>query len=197
MAVGADITLEFYVEGVLQSTATAANTGGEGKPRQVVFANTALHGISANNTWYYAHIAALDGVPTIGRRFVRRVPYTVATFDEMTDSIEALRDGDIATRVASPVAGQRMSFTLTGPSGPAIPSAIAGLHLKQIAQGGSAGPQATAGFLRMGGVNHDAPATAVSLLAPQPVYSSWPLNPVDDSPWTGLSLPTEIGIVSS
>jgi hypothetical protein len=197
LSVGAEITVEFYVEGVLQTAATAANTAGKGKPRHVLFANTALHSSASTRTWYYAHIAVLDGVSTIGRRFVRRSPNAIASFNQMVGSIDALKDSDIATRVASTAAGQRMSFSLTGPTGPASISAIAGLHLKQIAQGGTDGPDATAGFLRMGGVNHDASAVTVPSLAPQPVYSSWALNPVDASPWSNLTLPTEVGIVSA
>ena len=197
VAVGAEITIEFYVEGVLQSTATAANANGKGKPRHVVFANTALHGSASTRTWYYAHIAVLDGVSTIGRRFVRRNPNAIASFNQMVGSIDALRDGEIATRVASTAAGQRMSFSLTGPTGPASVSAIAGVHLKQIAQAGTVGPDATAGFLRIGGVNHDATPETVPNLAPKPVYSSWAVNPADASPWSDLTLPNEVGILSA
>lgn len=197
LSVDADIAIEFFVDGVLQSTATAPNTGGKGKPVQVVFSNTGLHGTSLSRTWYYAHIAVLDGVSTIGRRFVRRSPNAIATYNQMVGSIDALNDSDIATRVASTAAGQRMSFSLTGPTGPAIVSAIAGVHLKQIAQAGTDGPQGTAGFLRMGSVNHDAVGTTVPALAPKPVYASWALNPVDASPWSDLTLPTEVGILSA
>jgi len=194
LSVGANITIEFHVDGVLQSAATAANTGGKGKPVQIIFTNTALHGVIQARDWYYAHIAVLDGVSTIGRRFVRRSPNAIATFNEMVGSIDALKDGDIGTRVASTAAGQRMSFSLTGP---ATVSAIAGVHIKQIAQAGSDGPQATAGFLRMGGVNHDATPVTVPDLAPIPVYSSWAVNPADASPWSDLTLPTEVGILSA
>jgi len=71
------------------------------------------------------------------------------------------------------------------------------VHLKQIAQAGTDGPDATAGFLRIGGVNHDAGAVTVPVLAPTPVYSSWAVNPVDASPWSDLTLPTEVGILSA
>jgi len=198
VSVGASIVIEFYVNGVLRSTATAANTGGKGKPRVVTFVNTGLIGTTFNNaTWHYAHIAALDGVSTIGRRFVRRRPDTIGAFDQMTGSVAALADGNIATRVASTAAGQRMSFSLSGPTGPAAVSAIAGVHLKQIAQAGLSGPDALAGFLRMAGVNHDAPPVSVPVLAPKPVWSSWALNPSDASPWDATTLPTEVGIVSA
>jgi len=90
-----------------------------------------------------------------------------------------------------------MSFSLTGPTGPATVSAIAGVHLKQIAQAGIGGPDATAGFLRIGGVNYDANAVTVPNLAPTLVYSSWALDPVDDSPWSDMTLPAEVGILSA
>ena len=197
VAVGSEITIEFFVDGVLHSAATADNTSGKGKPVRVVFANANLHGSFSNRTWYYAHIAVLDGVSTIGRRFVRRSPNAIASFNQMVGSIDALRDGDIATRIASTAAGQRMSFSLTGPTGPASVSAIAGVHLKQIAQAGTDGPDATAGFLRMGGVNHDAASVTVPSLAPVPVYSSWTINPADANPWSDLTLPNEVGILSA
>ena len=197
VALGTDITVEFYVDGLLRSTATAANTAGKGKPVQVVFANGGLHSSASSRTWYYAHIAILDGVPTIGRRFVRRIPNTVATFNQMIGSVDALKDDNLASRVASTAPGQRLSFSLAGPGGPAAASAIAGVHLKQIAQGGTDGPAATAGFLRIGGVNHDASPVTVPTLAPRAVYSSWMLNPADASPWSQFSLPTEVGIVSA
>ena len=197
VAVGADITIDFHVDGVLHSTATAANTTGKGKPRHVIFRNTALHGSFANRTWYYAHVAVLDGVSTIGRRFVRRSPAAIASFNQMVGSVAALADGDIATRVASTAPGQRMSFTLSGPTGPAAVSAIAGVHIKQIVQAGTDGPDATAGFLRIGGVNHDVPPVTVPSLAPKPVWSSWAVNPTDASPWDASTLPTEVGILSA
>jgi hypothetical protein len=128
---------------------------------------------------------------------VRRSPNAIASFNQMTGSIDALKDNDIATRVASTAAGQRMSFSLTGPTGPASVSAIAGVHLKQIAQAGNDGPDAITGFLRISGVNYDAPPTTVPILAPSSAYSSWAVNPVDATPWSDLTLPTEVGILSA
>ena len=197
VAVGSSITIDFYVDGVLHSSATAANTQGKGKPVQIVFPNVGLHGTSVTRTWYYAHFAVLDGVSTIGRRFVRRTPNAIATFSQMAGSIDALKDEDVGTRVSSNTAGQRLSFSLTGPTGPAAVAAIAGVHVKQIAQAGTVGPQAVAGFLRMGGVNHDAAPVTVPSLAPRSVYSTWALNPADSSAWTSVTVPTEVGILSA
>ena len=54
-----------------------------------------------------------------------------------------------------------------------------------------------AGFLRMGGVNHDAAPVTVPSLAPRGVYSTWALNPADGSAWTSVTLPAEVGILSA
>jgi len=197
VTVGADIAVAFFVDGVLHSTAVAANTSGKGKPVRVVFANAHLHGSFSTRSWYYAHLAVLDGVSTIGRRFVRRRPAAIASFDQMAGSIEALNDGDIASRVVSSTVGQRMSFSLTGPTGPTSVSTIAGVHIKQVAQAGTSGPDALAGFLRMGGISYDASPVSLPLLAPGAVYSSWALNPANASPWSSASLPVEVGSVSA
>jgi hypothetical protein len=197
IAVGADITIEFYVDGMLQSSATAGNTGVKGKPVRCVWRNVQLFNSNSLATWYYAHIAVLDGVSTIGRRFVRRTPDLVATYDAFSGGVGAVKDGDIATRAASDIAGQRMSFSLAGPTGPAGASAIAGVHVKQLAQLGTAGPTGVAGFLRIGGVDHDASPGTPSTDMPSPVYSTWAVNPADSSPWSTAALPAEVGIVSS
>ena len=49
----------------------------------------------------------------------------------------------------------------------------------------------------MGSVNHDAAPVTVPDLAPVPVYSSWANNPADASPWSDLTLPNEVGIISA
>ncbi len=197
IAVGADITIAFYVDGVLQSSATAANTAGKGRPVRCVWKNYGLFDFYNPATCYYAHIAVLDGVSTIGRRFARRRPDLVATYDAFSGGVDAVKDGDIATRAASDIAGQRLSFSLAGPMGPPGASAIAGVHVKQLAQLGTAGPTGIAGFLRIGGVDHDASPGTPSPDMPSPLYSTWEVNPADSSPWTTAALPTEAGIVSS
>ena len=139
----------------------------------------------------------LDGVSTIGWRFARRTPDLVATYDAFSGGVDAVKDGDIATRAASDIAGQRMSFSLAGPTGPAGASSIAGVHVKQLAQLGTAGPTGVAGFLRIGGVDYDASPGTPSPDMASPLYSTWDVNPADSTPWTTAALPTEAGIVSS
>ena len=197
IAVGANITVEFYVDGVMHSSATAANTGAKGRPVRCVWRNLYLFDFYNPATWYYAHIAVLDGVSTIGRRFARRTPDLVATYDAFSGGVDAVKDGDIATRAASDIAGQRMSFSLAGPTGPVGASVIAGVHVKQLAQLGTAGPTGIAGFLRIGGVDYDASPGTPSPDMASPVYSTWDVNPADSTPWTTAALPTEAGIISS
>lgn len=197
ISVGADITIEFYIDGGMQSSATVANLGGKGRPVRCVWKNYSLFDFYNPAVCYYAHIAVLDGVSTIGRRFARRTPDLVATYDAFSGGVDAVKDGDIATRAASDIAGQRMSFSLAGPTGPAGASTIAGVHVKQLAQLGTAGPTGIAGFLRIGGVDYDALAGTPLADMPSAVYSTWDVNPADSTPWTTAALPTEAGIVSS
>ena len=46
-------------------------------------------------------------------------------------------------------------------------------------------------------MNHDAAAVTVPVLAPSVVFSSLAVNPADASPWTDLTLPGEVGILSA
>ena len=96
-----------------------------------------------------------------------------------TDTIDADARSDQRTTLACPAAN------------------VAGVHLKQLAQLGTAGPTGGAGFLRIGGVDHDTTPGTPAADFPSPVYSIWELNPVDSRPWTAATLPAEAGIVSS
>ncbi|MEI4196582.1 FscB [Roseovarius sp. E0-M6] len=196
VAVGADITIELHDGAGLMSSATAANTAGKGKPVSAVFGNTNMHSHFGDATWYYAHIAVLDGTPTIGRRFARQVPGMAGAHSQWAGTLAALGDGNIATRMSSDTAGQRQSATLAGPAGPSG-AAIAAVHIKAVAQAGTSGPGSLAGFLRIGGVDHDASAAALSSAVPEQVIFSWPQNPGDGAVWTDATLPAEIGLLSA
>ena len=118
LSVGTDITIAFHVDGVLHSSATAANTGAKGKPALAVFNNEEMHRYYNNAEWFYAHIAALDGVSTIGRRFARQTVNAVGTYAQWAGQVASLADGNIVTRMTSDTAGQRQNATLAGPTGP-------------------------------------------------------------------------------
>jgi hypothetical protein len=83
VAVGAEIVVRFHVHGALQGTATAANTGAKGRPVSCEWGNDNLHGSNGAPSVYYAHIAVLDGVSTIGRRFAWQTPDAAGTYAQM------------------------------------------------------------------------------------------------------------------
>ena len=197
VSVGANITMDLYDGATLVSSATAANSGGKGKPTSIVFGNADMHNDSypAAN-WYYAHLAVLDGRSTIGRRFARRVPSAAGTHNQWGGSLASLADDDIVTRMTSDAAGQRQSATLAGPTGPAG-APIAGVHVKAVAQAGTTGPGSLAGSLRLGGTDHDASAVALSTERPEQAIFSWSQNPDTGAAWTDADLPGEIGLVSA
>ncbi|PQO23991.1 FscB [Rhodobacteraceae bacterium WD3A24] len=190
VAVGADITIEFYVGGVLVSSATAANTGGKGKPVHIKFDNPSQTWHSGTASWHIAHLAVLDGVSTIGRRFARRTPDTVGNYDQWAGSLASLGDGSVLTRMTSDTAGQRQNATLAGPT-------IAGVHLKAIAQAGTSGPGNLAGSLRLNASDYDAASVALGSAMPETAFFSWAQNPDTSAAWTDADLPDEIGLLSA
>ena len=197
IAVGAEITMDFYVDGVLQSSATTPNTGGMGKPVKCIWKNQGMHGHYTNTVWYIAHIAVLDGVSTIGRRFVRRSPDQTGAYDQFTGGVGALTDDDPLSRATSDVIGQRLSFTLAGPAGPAGQPNIAGVHVKKTAQLGAAGPTGLASFLRMGGVDYDAAPVTPEDIAPTTPYTSWARTPRGGSGADSARLPGGLRVARS
>jgi hypothetical protein len=198
VAVGANITIDFYVDGALKSTATANNSGGKGKPVRVDFQLGGMLNATGSSTQYIyvAHLAVLDGVSTIGRRFLRKRPNIAGAVSQMSGSVSVLADGDLTTRMESTGVGQRQSFTLTGP-GLAAGASLAAVHVKAVAQRGNSGPTECGGFLRIGGVNYDGGTTPVSDVAPQSVYTTFATNPATGAPWSQVTAPSEVGIISA
>ncbi|PQO22065.1 FscB [Rhodobacteraceae bacterium WD3A24] len=196
VSVGSDITIEFYADGVLQSSATAANTGGKGKPTHITFNNPSQTWYSINVTWYIAHLAVLDGVSTINRRFARQTPNTLGSYDQWSGDIASLGDGDILTRMTSDAAGQRQNVTLTGPTGP-TGAPISGVHLKAVAQAGTSGPGSLAGSLRIGTTDYDEASVSLNSDVPGKAIFSWDQNPDTSAAWTDADLPDEIGLLSA
>jgi hypothetical protein len=198
VAVGANITIDFYVDGALRSTATASNSGGKSKPVRVDFRLLGIIPLSSSATQYIyvAHLAVLDNVSTIGRRFLRKRPNIAGAVSQMSGSVSVLADGDLTTRMESTGVGQRQSFTLTGP-GLAAGASLAAVHVKAVAQRGNSGPTECGGFLRIGGVNYDGGTTPVSDVAPQSVYTTFATNPATGAPWSQVTAPSEVGIISA
>lgn len=196
VVVGANITIDLYVDGVLVSTATAANAGGKAVPTTITWPNRELHSSGLARTWYYAHIAVRDGVSTLGRRFARRLPDAAATHTDLIGAVADLADADDATRMGSATAAERQSWTLTGPTGPGT-GTIAAVHQKLRAQRGASGPQNLRASLRIGGADYDATAQTPPSGAPASLIYSWAENPATTSAWTGGTLPAEAGVLSA
>jgi len=192
------ITCEFYIDGVSQGSVTAANTVGlKNKPETLVLDVAGWAGGSlANEFFLAAHFAVLDGVSTVGRRFVRQTPDVAATHTDFSGSIDALADSNSATSMSSNTSGDRQSFTLTGPTVPS--TAISSVIIKHSATAPANGsePTSSTGFLKIGGINYDSTPVAFSDQIQQS-YTVFTENPSNSSPWDNASLPDEFGIVTS
>lgn len=195
LVVGANIEMRVYFSGLLVAEASAANSGGVGKPVRFAFPNKGLHSSSNKRHWGYAHFAVLDDVSTIGRRFIRRTPFVAGFHTAWAGGVDALADGRTDTRMASDTVGQRQSMTTQGPVVPSG-STVASVHLRAVAQGGTDGVDQLAGSVRIGSTDYDAPLQTLDIFSLGDAIYTWDNNPDTSSPWTGSDLPDEIGMIS-
>lgn len=184
--VGASITVEFYYEGVLMQSATAANTGGKGKP--------VLGGDDAVGYWHYnstsddvafSEYIVTDNEDPRGWTLSEIVPTTPGTYAEwVSNNLAAFTDADTGTGNSADANGERLSF-----SGPYLGGAGT---IRSVIMAGQAARQAGSPnhlrpFARIGGVNY--PGANIALGAKRaPIMQEWTLNPATGLPWTATDL---------
>lgn len=192
-----NVTGEFYVDGSLLGSATTTNsTSSFGKPRSAVINCIGQANYTGSPSYgYLAHFAVLDNVSTINRRFIRQRPNTAGTDTGFAGSVSALADGLPSTVMSSDTAGQRQSFSITGPTIPA--SAFNAVHIvskaTQPVTGGTS-PTQLSGYLKIGGTNYDVTAETVTT---NQIVSTWNVDPSTTNSWDNTNLPTEFGLLSS
>ena len=193
VSVGAVITVEFHVDGALASQATASNTGGRGKPRRVGFWVRGHYSSNRAERTGFGNIAMLDGVSSLGRRFLRLTPNAAGAFDQWSGGVADLADG-AATAVSTASSGQRQSFTV---SGPPVPSGgtVAAVHVMAAARGG-ANAGRLAGSVRVGGVDYDTASEVVDGEQRRLRAFTFEQDPSTGLAWTTAGLPWEAGLVS-
>ena len=186
LAVGANIVLELYQNGTLISSATAANTGGKGVCRQVVF-DMFDYSSNANGQFQLSEVIITDEAEsTIGWR--------LATFDPISAGFHTGWEGDFNS-VVNPYDGRfiyagaadlRESWVHSAYAGPGSPTSIRAVVAKLTGDRGGSGPQNVAPFLRIGGTDYDAPSVPLDYRFKQ--LGVWAQNPATSSPWTAADL---------
>lgn len=198
ITVGANIVAEFYVNGTLMSTATAANTGGKTACVKSNFQHTDMYfGSSGTASWLmYSEVIVTDDESTIGWRVATLNPDSTGNSTDLIGDIAGLLEGSDGLTVSGATNGDKGSWTLSTYNGPTSPSGIRALVTKTKSQAGVTGPQNLQHFLRVGSTDY---ANGVDL-TPDPSVGEtviWDNNPATSSPWatatlTGLEQGVEI-----
>ena len=182
--VGSDIDIEIYQNGVLASSATAANTGGKGSIRQAKFEHAdMLQFQSSNQGWmYYSEVIVTDNESTIGMRVASLDPDTQGNSNDMSGDPSALLDLENGETIFSDTVGDKESWNLTSYNGPTSPTSIRAVVTQTRSTKGLTGPQNIRHFLRIGSTDYD----NGSDLTPSPLGEThiWENNPATASAWS-------------
>ena len=191
-----NIILNVYMNGVLVSSATAANsTGLKGKPKFVQEQNTNTFNKSSGTTFPIAHseLVATDSESTIGWRVAALRPTgngaNTAWLGDFND-IASIGDG---AAISSATVADKESWTVNAYAGPASPSSIRGLVTKYVGSKGTSGPQNIEPLVRLSSVDYM--KTPVTPDNTNPIYADWTANPATSAPWATADLTSiQIGV---
>lgn len=179
---GGNLTGDVYVNGVLVSSATVANTGGVGPVTSMQsIHDDMVNSADTNAAWvFYSEIIIADGESTLNWRLGTMQPDTQGDNNDMTGDPSVLLNNDGNTLSTDNV-GDRESWNLTAYNGPASPAGIRAVVTKTRSQAGITGPQQMRHHLRIASTDYDS-----GLLTPDPANGEmvvWDDNPATTSPW--------------
>lgn len=182
LTVGANITAELYINGVLHSTSTVANGGTvKGQPRRMILDYTQNLNSGSTGINYTEVIVAVDE-STIGARLATLEPASAGAFSAWAGTQAALADADTASGVYATAAAQRFNSVFSAYGGAASPTSVRGLFLKsQARQAGAVAPTQLNQSIRIGGVNYDGAAQAI--LPGIATVHEWANDPATAAPW--------------
>ncbi len=194
---GANLEMSVYLNGTLQMTATAANTGGLSAPRRINFDHDDfVHSASSHNLkFYYSEFIITDNESTIGWHLATLLPAADGNYNNWNGGfadIQAVNDG-LALSVQT--TNQRQSWTLSSYGGPASTSAVRAVinSFNGNAGAGGTGPQNIAPFIRHASTDVD----GSNLTLGQNVLIEYTVNPQTSLAWDTADLATlEVGVIS-
>jgi hypothetical protein len=193
--VGANITIDFYINGSLISTATAANTAAKTAATTInIFENC-----HASNGASYFTEGCITDESTLNWRLSNLVSSSAGTHTDMIGNpATSFADGDSNTGVLSTAAGQRESWNSTTYLGPSSPSGIRGVFLRaKIAQPPVVAPTKLSQYLRIGGTNYDGSDITMNAIN-QEIIRELATNPATAAAWTTAGFSSlEVGLKSA
>jgi hypothetical protein len=187
---GLRVTL--YIDGVILAQATGTASLVDDQP-PLRFAFGGQEYLDGNARMFVSNVLVSDQ-DTRGRRFRILRPAGPGALSSAVGGFAELGDDDPATFAYAQSAGDAVTSTLA--PGAAPPGTLGRLVLTTYARNAAETPNPSqiVNRLRIGGVNHDAPAQAPAGASIDSLVSEWTLNPATGQPWTWADLQTlEIG----
>jgi hypothetical protein len=187
---GTSIIGDIYIDGVIVSTATAANSSGlKTVSRQFVFAFSDAIGGAA--CWFSEFYVAETS--TVNSRMQRRDLTTAGNDSAWTGNLANLSDEDDTTGLTSDTAAQRSSANTVDVSGTPTIGAVVAMARSQR---GATGPANLKQYARISAVNYDGDTHALGLdKTSEPMC--WELDPSDSGAWTAAKVNAiELGLLS-
>lgn len=188
-----NIVIDYYVDGALRCTATAANTvGGKTGVRYVVLDNNDIQGTSGNPD-SIQEIIITEDENTIGWRLATLLPDAAGTYTQWAGDYTHLLNAEDGRFLMAAETGIRESWLVSGYNGPATPSSVRGVFVGFNGVAGETGPQTYAAFVRIGGSDYEAPAQA-PVEGVRNVFE-FAVDPSTAAAWNTLTFDTmEIGV---
>jgi hypothetical protein len=180
-----DIYMNLYIDGVLTLSETTTNTTANRTKADCLYLcwggwfSTWLSwsGISEN--------IITDNEDTRGWRLATLQPSAAGPSTQWIGDWTSLQGFEKTDYIEVAQTGLRESWELSNYFGPASPASIRGVFVNYNAWNYTedAGPQAVQPFLRIGGVDYDAPANPV-IQEPRNYLGEWTVNPATGLAWT-------------
>jgi len=195
VVVDANITMEAYMNGALQSTATAANTAGKLGPTSFVMQHEDMVYTSAGDEFYYSEFVVTDNEPTLNWRVATLVPAAQGTHNEWNGTYADIVTFGDGLSINSPTPNQKESWTLSVYGGPATTSGVRAVVNSFIGAIGSAGPTQITPFIRHAATDVDGTPFAPTGSLHTEVLEN---NPQTAAPWDTADFATlEVGVKST
>ena len=194
VVVGANITMECYINGALQSTATAANTGGKLGPTDFVMQHEDMILDFSGSFFYYSEFIITDNESTLNWRLATLTPNAQGNYDQWNGTFSDIINFGDGLSINTDIANQKESWTLSGYNGPATTSGVRAVVNSFFGTKGAAGPTQITPFIR-----HAATDVEGATVTPDGRFSEvLQNNPQTGLPWDTADLATlEIGVKST
>lgn len=149
---GTNIIYDYYVNGVLQSTLTVADTGG--CPTKIIFAHDDVRYIE-NFRIYYSEFIITDGETTTGWRLSSLVADADGANTDWTGDYTHVTAASDGKSITTDTLNAKESWSVSTYNGPSLTSGIRAVVSALHADRGAGGPEQITPIVRIGGTDYE------------------------------------------